>query len=131
MGLALDLARILLLLAIVGGMAVFIFKRISSNKEYRISIMISFGTMALLYLVGFIFEIEFLLFKITSSRTEVSLLPIIIGLLLAFVGDKMVDSKLRKRENKIMWYSIVGCDFWKASYISYYRKEGLLWKKII
>ena len=102
MGLALDLARILLLLAIVGGMAVFIFKRISSNKEYRIPIMISFGTMALLYLVGFIFEIEFLLFKITSSRTEVSLLPIIIGLLLAFVGDKIIDSKLRKRENKIM-----------------------------
>ena len=102
MGLALEIARILLLLAIVGGIAVFIIKKINSNKEYMIPIILSFGTMALLYLVGFIFDIDFLIFKITSSRTEVALLPIIIGLLIAFIGDKIVVSKRRKRENKIM-----------------------------
>ena len=95
MGLALEIARILLLLAIIGGFSVFIIKRIYSNKEYMIPLIISFGTMALLYLVGFIFEIDFLIFKITTSRTEVALLPIIIGLLIAYVSDKMID-KSRK-----------------------------------
>lgn len=48
MGLALEISRILLLLAIVSGIAVFIIKRMYSNKEYMIPIIISFGTMALL-----------------------------------------------------------------------------------
>ena len=99
MGLALEIARILLPLSIVGGIAVFVIKRMYSKKEYMIPIILSFGSMALLYLVGFIFDIDFLVFKITPSRTEVAFLPIIICLLIAFIGDKIVDSKSRKREN--------------------------------
>ena len=167
MDLALEIARILLPLAIVGGIAVFVIKRmerkykkgslgkkkskgaqnlldsliplgmligcvvgillsifspisllsaiglgagiglffgyfayeIYSKREYMIPLILSFGSMALLYLVGFIFDIDFLVFKITPSRTEVALLPIIIGLLIAFIGDKIADSKSRKREN--------------------------------
>lgn len=72
---------------------------IYSKKEYMIPLILSFGSMTLLYLVGLIFDIDFLVFKITPSRTEVSPLPIIIGLLLALFGDKIADSKSRKSEN--------------------------------
>lgn len=167
MGLALEIALILLALAIVGGIAVFVIKRIKrrykkgslgkkkskgsqnlldsliplgmlvgcvvgiflskfssisllsaiglgagigllfgylvyevySKQEYIIPLILSFGSMALLYLVGFIFDIDFLVFKLTPSRTEVALLPIIIGLLIAFIGDKIADSKSRKKED--------------------------------
>ena len=99
MDLVLEIARILLPLAIVGGIAVFVIKGMYSKKEYMIPIILTFGSMALLYLVGFIFDIDFLIFKITPSKSEVALLPIIIGLLIAFIGDKIVDSKSKKREN--------------------------------
>lgn len=72
---------------------------IYSKKEYMIPLILSLGSMAFLYLLGFIFDIDFLVFKITPSSTEVALLPIIIGLLIAFIGDKIVDSKSIKREN--------------------------------
>lgn len=164
MGLALEIARILLPLAIVCGIAIFVMKRLEhkykkgsldkkkskgaqnlliplgmvigcivgillsiffpisllsavglgtgiglsfgylayeiySKKYYMVPLILSFGSMALLYLIGFIFDLEFLVFKITPSSTEVALLPIIIGLLIAFICDKIYISKARKREN--------------------------------
>ena len=72
---------------------------IYSKKEWLFPLILSFGSMALLYFVGFIFDIDFLVFKITPSRTEVALLPITIGLLLAIFSDKILDSKSKKREN--------------------------------
>ena len=71
---------------------------IYSKKEWQFVLILSFGSMAFLYFVGFIFDLNFLVFKITLSGTEVALLPITIGLLLAIFGDKITDSISRNRQ---------------------------------
>ena len=51
----------------------------------KISLIVSIGAMVLLYLIGFIAHIDFLVFKISLSGTEIALLPITVGLLIAFI----------------------------------------------
>ena len=55
--------------------------------------------MVLLYLIGFISNIDFLVFKISSSKTEIALLPIVVGLLIAFISDGIIKYKSRKHDN--------------------------------
>ena len=51
------------------------------NKTVWISLMLGFGTMAILYIIGFVANIDILIFKVTNSSTEIAFLPIIIGLI--------------------------------------------------
>ena len=63
------------------------------SKPVRTGAFISLGTMIVLYLVGYLFEIKILMFKISSSKTEIAFLPIVVGLLIAFIGDRIIKHK--------------------------------------
>lgn len=62
------------------------------NKTDWISLLLGFGTMALLYLIGFIANIDILIFKVTNSSTEIAFLPIIIGLIVVLISGRMMKS---------------------------------------
>ena len=63
------------------------------NKTVWISVMLGFATMALLYLIGFIANIDILIFKVTNSSTEIAFLPIIIGLIVVLIiSGRMMKS---------------------------------------
>ena len=62
------------------------------NNTVWISLVLGFTTMALLYLIGFIANIDILIFKVTNSNTEIAFLPIIIGLLVIFISGRMMKS---------------------------------------
>lgn len=61
--------------------------------------IISLGTMIVLYLIGYLFEIKILTFKISASRTEIAFLPIIVGLLIAFISDRIIKHKAHRNAN--------------------------------
>ena len=63
------------------------------NKTIRIPLKLGFGTMALLYIIGFLANIDMLEFRISSSRTEVALLPIAVGLFVVFISERIMKSK--------------------------------------
>ena len=62
------------------------------NKKGRIPLVLGFGTMALLYIIGFVANIDILIFKVTNSSTEVALLPIAIGLIVVVISERMMQS---------------------------------------
>jgi uncharacterized membrane protein YhaH (DUF805 family) len=63
------------------------------SKSFWIPLIASFGTMILLYIIGFIADIDILVFKISPSYTEVSFLPIIIGFLVGIISERMIKYK--------------------------------------
>ena len=62
------------------------------NKKGRISLVLGFGTMALLYIIGFVANIDILIFKVSNSNTEVAFLPIIIVLIVVVISERMMKS---------------------------------------
>ena len=62
------------------------------NKKGRISLVLGFGTMALLYIIGFVANIDILIFKVSNSSTEVAFLPIVIGLIVVVISERMMKS---------------------------------------
>jgi len=60
----------------------------------KISLIVSIEAMVLLYLIGFIANIDFLVFKISPSSTEIALLPIAVGLLQDSILPEQMASKL-------------------------------------
>ncbi|QOY38079.1 ATPase [Anaerobacillus isosaccharinicus] len=68
------------------------------NKPFWNPLLASFGTMILLYTIGFIADINFLKIKISPSYTEISFLPVIVGLLIGFITERMIDYKSKKFE---------------------------------
>ena len=65
------------------------------SKSFWIPLMASFGTMILLYIIGFIADIDFLIFKISLSDTEIALLPIAVGMLVGFISERIIKSKFQ------------------------------------
>ncbi|TYS81861.1 ATPase [Rossellomorea aquimaris] len=63
------------------------------SKSFWLPLIAAIGTMVLLYVIGFIGNIEFLVFKISLSNTEIALLPIAIGIVVAMVSDRIVKSR--------------------------------------
>ena len=53
----------------------------------------AFGAMLVLYCIGYVANIDALTFKISSTQTEISLVPIFIGLCVAYIGDRKMKSK--------------------------------------
>lgn len=68
------------------------------NKSVWLAVSISFSTMIVLYIVGYLFEIDILTIKISSSRTEIAFLPIVIGLFIAFISDRIIKRKAHSGE---------------------------------
>ncbi|MEH7237635.1 ATPase [Bacillus sp. JJ1562] len=65
----------------------------------KISLIASIGSMVLLYLIGFIANIDILVFKFTPSHTEIALLPIAVGLLIAIICDGLNKYKSKKHDH--------------------------------
>ena len=63
------------------------------SKSFWIPLIASFGTMILLYIIGFIANIDFLKFKVSFSYTEISLLPIAVGILVGFLSERIIKLK--------------------------------------
>jgi prepilin signal peptidase PulO-like enzyme (type II secretory pathway) len=63
------------------------------SKSFWLPLMASFGTMILLYIIGFIADIDFLIFKISLSDTEIALLPIAVGMLVGVISERIIKSK--------------------------------------
>jgi hypothetical protein len=64
------------------------------SKSFWLPLIISFGTMTLLYTIGFIGNIDFLIFIISPSYTEIALVPIVIGLLVGFISERIIKGGL-------------------------------------
>lgn len=62
------------------------------NKTVWISLMLGFGTMAILYIIGFVANIDILIFKVSDSSTEVAFLPIMIGLIVVLISERIMKS---------------------------------------
>ena len=62
------------------------------NKTVWISLVLGFSTMALLYIIGYVGNIDILIFKVSSSSTEVAFLPIVIGLIVVLISGRMMKS---------------------------------------
>lgn len=63
------------------------------SKSFWMPLLTSFGTMILLYLIGFVANIDFLVFKVSLSYSEISLLPIIAGILVGFISERIIKLK--------------------------------------
>ena len=63
------------------------------SKSIWIPLMVSFGTMLLLYIIGFIADIDFLIFKISLSDTEIALLPIAVGMIAGYISERIIKVK--------------------------------------
>ena len=63
------------------------------SKSFWIPLMASFGTMILLYILGFIADIDFLKLKISLSDAEISLLPILVGMFVGFISERIIKLK--------------------------------------
>lgn len=69
------------------------------RKSLWFPVLLSFGTMALLYLIGFIFDLSIFEFRIFQNEpqndgslldAEIALLPIAIGLVVGFIVERIV-----------------------------------------
>ncbi|MGM0846542.1 MAG: ATPase [Bacillota bacterium] len=66
------------------------------GKPFWIPLIASFGTMILLYTIGFIADINFLTIKVSRSYAEISFVPIVVGLLIGFVTEKIIKRNSKK-----------------------------------
>lgn len=71
------------------------------NRVSRITLLVVFGTIASLYLIGNLFDISFLYFKIfqnnpledgSTQTADIALLPIAIGFIVGFVVERILNS---------------------------------------
>ncbi|MBU9711915.1 ATPase [Evansella tamaricis] len=63
------------------------------KKTSSIPLLVSIGTMVVLYAIGNMANIDFLIFKVSISHTEVAFLPIGVGLLVWFIGSRIYIAK--------------------------------------
>ncbi|MEI5908603.1 ATPase [Bacillus spongiae] len=66
------------------------------RKPLWLPLLLSFATMFLLYLMGYIFDIsifEFKLYEGPNLNTEIALLPIVIGIIVGFIVERMIIVK--------------------------------------
>ena len=63
------------------------------SKTFWIPLIASFGTMILLFTIGNLADINFLIFKYSLSHTEISFLPIIVGILIGFITERIIKLK--------------------------------------
>ncbi|WP_077212768.1 ATPase [Bacillus dakarensis] len=69
------------------------------SRSFWVPLTASFGTMILLYFIGFIADIDIFTFKISPSYSEISFLPIIVGFLIGFICERIIKNKTQNHEN--------------------------------
>ncbi|MCM3670512.1 ATPase [Mesobacillus maritimus] len=65
------------------------------NKSFWFPLIASIGTMIFLYVIGFLAKVDMLVFKFSLSYTEISLLPIFIGMVVGFICERIMKLKVR------------------------------------
>ena len=70
------------------------------NKALLIPVLAAFGTMLLLYLVGYIAQIDSLKLKISMESSEIALLPIFIGLIVCYVSERIMKLRLKSESQR-------------------------------
>ena len=65
--------------------------------------------MILLYIIGFIGNIDFLKLEISLSDSEIALLPIAVGMLVGFISERIINSNLNNKIIKLP-YCISECN---------------------
>lgn len=63
------------------------------GKEFWIPLLTSFATIAVLYFIGYVANLDFLIFKISLSYTEIALLPIFVGAAVGIITERMLKRK--------------------------------------
>ncbi|MEK4387699.1 ATPase [Solibacillus sp. FSL W7-1464] len=63
------------------------------GKVFWIPLLASFATIAVLYFIGYLADINFLIFKISLSYTEIALLPIFVGAAVGIITEWMLKRK--------------------------------------
>ena len=66
------------------------------SKSFWIPLSAAFGTMILLYIIGFLANIDFLVFKVSLSYSEISLLPIVVGILVGVISERIIKLKFQQ-----------------------------------
>lgn len=63
------------------------------KKSFWIPLIASFGTMIVLYMIGFIADIDLLRLRISLTEGEIAFLPIVAGMVAGFICERIVKSK--------------------------------------
>lgn len=63
------------------------------GKVFWIPLIASFATMAVLYFIGYLADLNFLIFKISLSHTEIALLPVFVGAAVGIITERMLKRK--------------------------------------
>ncbi|MEK5078507.1 ATPase [Solibacillus sp. FSL W7-1436] len=63
------------------------------GKVFWIPLIASFAAMAVLYFIGYLADLNFLIFKISLSHTEIALLPVFVGAAVGIITERMLKRK--------------------------------------
>ena len=63
------------------------------GKVFWIPLIASFATIAVLYFIGYLADLNFLIFKISLSHTEIALLPVFLGAAVGIITERMLKRK--------------------------------------
>lgn len=67
------------------------------KKSFWMPFIVACSTMILLYLIGFIANIDFLRFTISDSSMKISFVPIIVGIVIGYMSKRMeIDEGMKK-----------------------------------
>lgn len=70
------------------------------DKSFLIPLIAAFGTMILLFTIGVVANINFLMLKVSPSYTEISFLPIVVGVLIGFISERILKYNSKKMKLK-------------------------------
>ncbi|TYS67816.1 ATPase [Sutcliffiella horikoshii] len=66
------------------------------KKQFWVPLSVACGSMILLYLLGFLADIDFLIFKLSPTYTEIALLPIGVGLILGVISERIIKQRIKR-----------------------------------
>lgn len=67
------------------------------SKPFWIPLLVAFGTMIVLFIIGSMANIQILVFKLSPTYTEIAFLPIIVGILFGFISERMIKYRLSQK----------------------------------
>lgn len=98
------------------------------KKPFWIPFIAAFGTMILLYLIGFIADIGFLRFIISDSYMEVSFTPILVGILIGFLSERM---KMDEGMKQFLFIAFIAFLSYLGGIAAYNLALFVIWDEII
>lgn len=65
------------------------------GKVFWIPLVASFATMSVLYFIGYLTNLDFLILKVSLSHTEIALLPVFAGAAVGIISERIIKRKAR------------------------------------